>query len=69
MVAPNGHPEKPIPDFSDQNGTVIAMGAYDQDKHELVYAFTNYVTEHRQIIGELEGDSRERICLGMFYKC
>ena len=56
MVAPNGHPEKPIPDFSDQNGTVIAMGAYDQDKHELVYAFTNYVTEHRQIIGELEGE-------------
>ncbi len=55
MVAPNGHPEKPIPDFSDQNGTVIAMGAYDQDKHELVYTFTNYVTEHRQIIGELEG--------------
>ncbi len=33
MVAPNGHPEKPIPDFSDQNGTVIAMGAYDQGKH------------------------------------
>ena len=56
MVALNGHPEKPIPDFSDQNGTVIAMGAYDQDKHELVYAFTNYVTEHRQIIGELEGE-------------
>ncbi len=56
MVAPNGHPEKPIPDFSDQNGTVIAMGAYDQDKHELVYTFTNYVTEHRQIIGELEGE-------------
>ncbi|MCR1879203.1 fibrinogen-binding adhesin SdrG C-terminal domain-containing protein [Limosilactobacillus reuteri] len=55
MVAPNGHPEKPIPDFSDQNGTVIAMGTYDQDKHELVYTFTNYVTEHRQIIGELEG--------------
>ncbi|MCC4370153.1 fibrinogen-binding adhesin SdrG C-terminal domain-containing protein [Limosilactobacillus reuteri] len=55
MVAPNGHPEKPIPDFSDQNGTVIAMGAYDQDKHELVYTFTNYVTEHRQIFGELEG--------------
>lgn len=56
MVAPNGHPEKPIPDFSDQNGTVIAMGAYDQGKHELVYTFTNYVTEHRQIIGELEGE-------------
>lgn len=56
MVAPNGHPEKPIPDFSDQNGTVIAMGAYDQDKHELVYTFTNYVTEHRQIFGELEGE-------------
>ncbi len=56
MVAPNGHPEKPIPDFSDQNGTVIAMGAYDQDKHELVYTFTNYVTEHRQIIGKLEGE-------------
>lgn len=56
MVASNGHPEKPIPDFSDQNGTVIAMGAYDQDKHELVYTFTNYVTEHRQIIGELEGE-------------
>lgn len=56
MVAPNGHPEKPIPDFSDQNGTVIAMGAYDQDKHELIYTFTNYVTEHRQIIGELEGE-------------
>ncbi|MCT3207617.1 hypothetical protein EFO75_02605 [Limosilactobacillus reuteri] len=56
MVAPNGHPEKPIPDFSDQNGTVIAMGAYDQDKHELVYTFTNYVTEYRQIIGELEGE-------------
>lgn len=55
MVAPNGHPEKPIPDFSDQNGTVIAMGAYDQGKHELVYTFTNYVTEHRQIFGELEG--------------
>ncbi|QDR71686.1 hypothetical protein FOD75_00430 [Limosilactobacillus reuteri] len=55
MVAPNGHPEKPIPDFSDQNGTVIAMGAYDQDNHELVYTFTNYVTEHRQIFGELEG--------------
>lgn len=55
MVAPNGHPEKPIPDFSDQNGTVIAMGAYNQDKHELVYTFTNYVTEHRQIFGELEG--------------
>ncbi len=56
MVAPNGHPEKPIPDFSDQDGIVIAMGAYDQDKHELVYTFTNYVTEHRQIIGELEGE-------------
>ncbi len=56
MVAPNGHPEKQIPDFSDQNGTVIAMGAYDQDKHELIYTFTNYVTEHRQIIGELEGE-------------
>lgn len=56
MVASNGHPEKPIPDFSDQNGTVIAMGAYDQDKHELVYTFTNYVTEHRQIFGELEGE-------------
>ena len=55
MVAPNGHPEKPIPDFIDQNGTVIAMGAYDQGKHELVYTFTNYVTEHRQIFGELEG--------------
>lgn len=55
MVAPNGHPEKPIPDFSGQNGTVIAMGAYDQGKHELVYTFTNYVTEHRQIFGELEG--------------
>ena len=55
MVAPNGHPEKPIPDVSDQNGTVIAMGAYDQGKHELVYTFTNYVTEHRQIFGELEG--------------
>lgn len=56
MVALNGHPEKPIPDFSDQNGTVIAMGAYDQDKHELVYTFTNYVTKRRQIIGELEGE-------------
>ena len=56
MVAPNGHPEKPIPDFSDQNGTVIAMGAYDQGKHELVYTFTNYVTKRRQIIGELEGE-------------
>lgn len=56
MVTPNGHPEKPIPDFSDQNGTVIAMGAYDRDKHELVYTFTNYVTEHRQIIGELKGE-------------
>lgn len=56
MVAPNGHPEKPVPDFSDQGGVVIAMGAYDRDKHELVYTFTNYVTEHRQIIGELEGE-------------
>lgn len=56
MVAPNGHPEKPVPDFSDQDGVVIAMGAYDRDKHELVYTFTNYVTEHRQIIGELEGE-------------
>ena len=56
MVALNGHPEKPIPDFSDQNGTVIAMGAYDQGKHELVYTFTNYVTKRRQIIGELEGE-------------
>lgn len=56
MVAPNGHPEKPVPDFSDQDGIVIAMGAYDRDKHELVYTFTNYVTEHRQIIGELEGE-------------
>lgn len=56
MVAPNGHPEKPIPDFSDQDGIVIAMGAYDRDKHELIYTFTNYVTEHRQIIGELEGE-------------
>lgn len=56
MVAPNGHPEKPIPDFSDQDGIVIAMGAYDRDKHELVYTFTNYVTEHRQIIGELKGE-------------
>ena len=56
MVAPNGHPEKPIPDFSDQDGIVIAMGTYDRDKHELVYTFTNYVTEHRQIIGELEGE-------------
>lgn len=56
MVAPNGHPEKPVPDFSDQDGVVIAMGAYDRDKHELVYNFTNYVTEHRQIIGELEGE-------------
>lgn len=56
MVAPNGHPEKPIPDFSDQNGSVIAMGAYDQGKHELVYTFTNYVTKRRQIIGELEGE-------------
>lgn len=26
MVAPNGHPEKPVPDFSDQDGVVIAMG-------------------------------------------
>ncbi|MCC4397631.1 fibrinogen-binding adhesin SdrG C-terminal domain-containing protein [Limosilactobacillus reuteri] len=56
MVAPNGHPEKSVPDFSDQDGVVIAMGAYNQDKHELVYTFTNYVTEHRQIIGELEGE-------------
>ncbi|MBU5283931.1 fibrinogen-binding adhesin SdrG C-terminal domain-containing protein [Limosilactobacillus reuteri] len=56
IVALNGHPEKPIPDFSDQNGTVIAMGAYDQGKHELVYTFTNYVTKRRQIIGELEGE-------------
>lgn len=56
MVAPNGHPEKPVPDFSDQDGVVIAMGAYDRDKHELVYTFTNYVTEHRQIIGGLEGE-------------
>ena len=56
MVASNGHPEKPVPDFSDQDGVVIAMGAYDRDKHELVYTFTNYVTEHRQIIGELEGE-------------
>lgn len=56
MVAPNGHLEKPVPDFSDQDGVVIAMGAYDRDKHELVYTFTNYVTEHRQIIGELEGE-------------
>ncbi|KEQ20298.1 hypothetical protein HF82_08920 [Limosilactobacillus reuteri] len=56
MVAPNGHPEKPIPDFSDQDGVIIAMGAYNRDKHELVYTFTNYVTEHRQIIGELEGE-------------
>lgn len=56
MVAPNGHPEKPIPDFSDQDGIVIAMGTYDRDKHELVYTFTNYVTEHRQIIGKLEGE-------------
>lgn len=56
MVALNGHPEKPVPDFSDQDGVVIAMGAYDRDKHELVYTFTNYVTEHRQIIGELEGE-------------
>lgn len=56
MAAPNGHPEKPVPDFSDQDGVVIAMGAYDRDKHELVYTFTNYVTEHRQIIGELEGE-------------
>lgn len=56
MVAPNGHPEKPVPDFSDQDGVVIAMGAYDRDKHELVYTFTNYVTEHHQIIGELEGE-------------
>lgn len=56
MVAPNGHPEKPVPDFSDQDGVVIAMGAYDRDKHELVYTFTNYVTEHRQIISELEGE-------------
>lgn len=56
MVAPNGHPKKPVPDFSDQDGVVIAMGAYDRDKHELVYTFTNYVTEHRQIIGELEGE-------------
>ncbi|MCC4502574.1 fibrinogen-binding adhesin SdrG C-terminal domain-containing protein [Limosilactobacillus reuteri] len=55
MVAPNGHSEKPVPDFSDQDGVVIAMGAYDRDKHELVYTFTNYVTEHRQIFGELEG--------------
>lgn len=56
MVAPNGHPKKPIPDFSDQDGIVIAMGTYDRDKHELVYTFTNYVTEHRQIIGKLEGE-------------
>lgn len=56
IVALNGHPEKPIPDFSDQNGTVIAIGAYDQGKHELVYTFTNYVTKRRQIIGELEGE-------------
>ncbi|MGI1803779.1 fibrinogen-binding adhesin SdrG C-terminal domain-containing protein [Limosilactobacillus reuteri] len=56
MVAPNGHPKKPVPDFSDQDGVVIAMGAYDRDKHELVYTFTNYVTEHRQIIGGLEGE-------------
>lgn len=56
MVASNGHPETPVPDFSDQDGVVIAMGAYDRDKHELVYTFTNYVTEHRQIIGELEGE-------------
>ncbi|MRG88969.1 fibrinogen-binding adhesin SdrG C-terminal domain-containing protein [Limosilactobacillus reuteri] len=56
MVAPNGHPEKPVPDFSDQDGVIIAMGAYNRDKHELVYTFTNYVTEHRQIIGELEGE-------------
>ncbi|MCC4324086.1 fibrinogen-binding adhesin SdrG C-terminal domain-containing protein [Limosilactobacillus reuteri] len=56
MVASNGHPETPVPDFSDQDGVVIAMGAYDRDKHELVYTFTNYVTEHRKIIGELEGE-------------
>ncbi|MBB1069824.1 fibrinogen-binding adhesin SdrG C-terminal domain-containing protein [Limosilactobacillus sp. RRLNB_1_1] len=56
IIAPNGHPQKPIPDFTDQNGVVIAMGEYYPEKHQLVYTFTNYVTEHRQIIGELTGE-------------
>lgn len=56
IVAPNGHLQKPIPDFVDQDGVVIAMGEYYANKHQLIYTFTNYVTEHRQIIGELEGE-------------
>ncbi|MBB1100285.1 fibrinogen-binding adhesin SdrG C-terminal domain-containing protein [Limosilactobacillus sp. WF-MT5-A] len=56
IVAPNGHPQNPIPDFTDQNGTIIAGGKYHPDQHQLVYTFTNYVVTHQQIIGELTGD-------------
>lgn len=56
IVAPNGHPQHPIEDYVDQDGVVIAMGEYHADKHQLVYTFTNYVTEHRQIIGAIDGE-------------
>ncbi len=56
IIAPNGHPQKPIADFADQDGVVIAMGEYHPAKHQLVYTFTNYVTEHRKITGEIKGE-------------
>ncbi|MBB1078370.1 fibrinogen-binding adhesin SdrG C-terminal domain-containing protein [Limosilactobacillus sp. STM2_1] len=56
IIAPNGHPHKPIVDFADQDGVVIAMGEYNPTKHQLVYTFTNYVTEHRRITGEIAGE-------------
>lgn len=56
IVAANGHPRHPIADYVDQDGVVIAMGDYQPDKHQLVYTFTNYVTDHRQIVGKINGE-------------
>lgn len=56
IVAPNGHPQKPIADYVDQDGEVIAMAEYQPDKHQLAYTFTNYVTDHEQIYGEITGE-------------
>lgn len=55
-VAPSGHPEKPVADFVDQDGVVIAMGEYVPAKHQIVYTFTNYVTDHREIYGRMAGE-------------
>lgn len=56
MVAASGYLQQPIPDFVDQTGVAIAMGEYKPHQHQLVYTFTNYVTDHRQITGEITGE-------------